>query len=111
MITGKLDTLIEVWNPTKTRRSSGQEVRTYTKLIELFAAVDYMGGVEKSEAYQKVSEINCMFTVYNRVASITEEMLVRYNSIYWEVLSVLPDKSRFYLEIVCKKRDNQNIGQ
>ena len=110
MRTGQLDIIIEIYTPTKTRKSSGQEARTYTKLGELFASVDYRGGVEKTEADQKIAERTCMFSVYDRILTITEEMLIKHDSKYWEIMSVTPDKTRFYLDIMAKKRDNLNIG-
>lgn len=110
MITGQLDTIIEVHSWTVTKKASGQEVKSYTKLIELFANVRHVTGKEGYQADQKVAESEIVFTIYDRVATIDEQMIVKHDSEFYEILAITPDRSKFYLELHTKKRDNQNIG-
>ena len=110
MITGQLDTIIEIHSWSVTVKPSGQEVKTYAKLIDLFANVRHVTGKEGYQADQKVAESEIVFTIYDRVATINEQMIVKYDSKFYEILAITPDKSKLYLELHTKKRDNQNIG-
>ena len=110
MRTGDLDTIIEIWTPTEATQSSGQLKKTYAKLISLFANIKYLTGSENFEGDQKVAVGDIVATVYDRMATLDNQCLVRLNSKFYAVESMIPDKTRFYLEIVCKVRDNQNVG-
>lgn len=110
MITGKLDKLVSIYTPTEAVAATGQVTKTWTKLIDLFANLEHKPGNETYQADQKVSVTSQVFTIYNKVATITTQMLVKYNSQYYEILSVTPDRTEFYLMLNCQLRDNQNIG-
>lgn len=111
MRTGQLDTLIELYAPTETKRTGGQLLKSYAKTVDLFANIDYKTGAEGFESDQKVSVTNITVTIYDRVATINDQYLIKLSNVFYEIRNIIPDKTRFYLEMVCSKRDNQNIGQ
>ena len=110
MRTGDLDTVIEIWTPTETAASSGQVIKTYAKLISLFANVMWKTGQEQYEGEQKVSVTGPVITVYSGVSTFNSQALVKMAGLFYSIENIIPDKTRFYLEMVCKVRDNQNVG-
>lgn len=105
MQTGEKDKIITIQNFTVTELPSGQETKSWTDEIDLFANVNYKEGAEGFEAKQKVATDMVVFTVY-KVSEITAQKRVKFEDKFYEIMNVTPTPDGFDYEIQAKTKDN-----
>lgn len=103
---GPLDRLITIEQATITRNDTGGEIRTFNTFITCWAHVLSLGGNEKimDDAFQAFN-ITTFYIRYQ--AGITEKMRIVYNSINYDIKSIIEHERRSFLQIKAEKRDNE----
>ncbi|MDP2336065.1 MAG: phage head closure protein [Bacteroidota bacterium] len=109
MQTGQLDKLITIRTFDVVELPSGQEQKEWSDLIQLFANVKHLTGNEPYQAAQKVGVKRILVTIYNRVATITEQNQIMIDGLSCAILSITPTEDGFYLEMEVERRDNENV--
>ena len=101
---GKLDKRIEIQNYTVAKNSSGEDVRSWSTLVTVWAGITYKGGGETYEADQKVATDRVIFRI--RYTTVAADYRILYDSTYYDILDIDGDNRLRYLDITAKKRDN-----
>lgn len=85
---------------TTSRNAAGEELRTWSELAEVWAAVEHKtgGSNEVEQANQTTAKISVVFRIRYR-ADINEKMVLVWNRKAWNIRSLLPDYDMTYLII------------
>ena len=98
---GKLNKRIKFAAPLEGRDDlyGGMEQR-FVESVEVWAVVEFIEtkSDEKVSADQLSAHTNTLFTIRTKTGLHTE-MRIIYNGRYYEILSILPQKSRMYTKI------------
>ena len=103
--TYRLDKRVEIQTFTVAKNGKGEDIRTWTKLSDVWANVIYKGGAEPYEADQKVGLGVVIFTI-RYLSTVTQKCRIIWGSDTYDILSIDGDKRTRYLNLMCEKKDN-----
>lgn len=88
---------------TTSRNASGEELRSWGELAEVWGAVEHKtgGSDEGEESAQTVGVTSAVFRIRHRT-DLNEKMMIVWNSRAWNIRSLLPDYDKTYLLIECE---------
>lgn len=100
---GDLDRRVIIYTATTATDSFGQDVATDAILATVWAKITPVGGGEDTEGNKVTASNRVMFTIRHRT-DVTEKMKVKFDSEYYDILTIeKPDRKR-RLEITGEKR-------
>lgn len=102
MNAGRFDTLVEIWRYTSTANDYGEAVKTWTKLSDIYARVDYLNGTEgvNAEQWQNKQGITVMVRYTD---DLTVKDRVKHGNDYYNVIAISEIDRRMYLKLQCQK--------
>ncbi len=103
MIIGRFDRRIEIYGSTTATDGFGQPVETESLFKTVWAKIEALGGTEGTEGNKVTAAGKVKFSIRYRTG-VTEAMQIKFDSEYYDILSIgKPDRKRI-LEIVGEKR-------
>jgi SPP1 family predicted phage head-tail adaptor len=100
---GELDKRITIQSYTTTQNSYGEETKSWSDLVTVWAAVEPLQGREYWAAQKVNAELTVQFRIRYR-AGITPKMRVYYDSRYFYIISgVNPKQRNEELILLCKE--------
>ena len=102
MNAGRFDTLIEIWRYTSASNDYGEAVKTWTKLSDNYARIDYLSGTEtvKGEQWQNKQAITIMMRYTD---DLTVKDRVKHGDLYYNVIAISEIDRRMYLKLQCQE--------
>ena len=101
----RLDKRIEIQSFTTAKNGKGEDIRTWSKVSDVWANVIYKGGSEPYEADQKVGLGLVVFTI-RYLSSVTQLNRIVWGSDTYDILDINGDKRTRYMNLTCEKKDN-----
>lgn len=103
---GELDRRIKLENYSVTQNDYGEERRTWSEYLEIWAKVDFNGGQAKDE-FDKLTAISkAVFFIRNiGLSSLSEKTRILYNSKYYYIEAINEIEGReSFLELITEQR-------
>ena len=99
MMTGQMSKLIIIRAFTIEKIATGQEIKVWSDMIQLFGNVRYITGNESYQVNQRVATKKIIVTIYSRMAEFTEQNQIVFEGNTYSIISITPTEDEFYLEI------------
>ena len=102
MNAGRFDELIEVWRYTSEQNGYGEPIKTWTKVMDVYARVDYLSGTEEvnGEQWENKKNINIMVRY---MSDLTVKDRIKHNDVYLNIISVSEVDRRMYQKLQCRE--------
>ena len=102
MNAGRFDELIEVWRYTSEQNEYGEPIKTWTKVMDVYARVDYLSGTEEvnGEQWENKKNINIMVRY---MSDLTVKDRIKHNEVYLNIISVSEVDRRMYQKLQCRE--------
>jgi len=102
MNAGRFDELIEVWRYTSEQNEYGEPIKTWTKVMDVYARVDYLSGTEEvnGEQWENKKNINIMVRY---MSDLTVKDRIKHNDVYLNIISVSEVDRRMYQKLQCRE--------
>ncbi len=99
MNAGRLDRLVELWRYTTAKNSYGEEIKTWDKQYDIWAKLEFLTGSEDVNADKWENKQNINVTI--RDIQITVQDRIRYDSKYYNIISINEVVRGMYLKLQC----------
>lgn len=101
---------ISIRSFSTSRNSAGEELRTWSELAEVWAAIEHKtgGSNEVEQGSQTTAKISAVFRI-RRLAGVNEKMMIVWNSKAWNIRSILPDNDFTYQLLECEHYYDNNF--
>lgn len=87
---------IEVYAETSTPATSGQRVKTYALSFPDRAEITFQSGREEQAGQMGYAAKTMKFKVRQKPGRYNERMLIKFNSDYYNIRSIDPDRDRWF---------------
>ena len=102
MNAGRFDALVEIWRYTSSQNSYGEPIKTWTKVRDIYAKVDYFNGSESVNGEQWENKQNQNVTI--RYASdLTVRDRIKHNDVFLNIITISNIDRNMYQKLQCKE--------
>ena len=102
---GKMDRYISIEQYSNSRTTSGAVKKTWTKLADIWAQIEYKTGGEKFEANQEQGFNTVEFTTrFCAAINANEKQRILYNSEYFDIIYVNVLERDKYYKLITKRK-------
>ena len=99
MNAGRFDRLVELWRYTTAKNSYGEEIKTWDKQYDIWAKLEFLTGSEDVNADKWENKQNISVTI--RHTSVTVKDRIKYQSEYFNIISISEIDRNMYLKLQC----------
>lgn len=102
MNAGRFDTLVEIWRYTSTANDYGEAIKSWTKVSDIYAKIDYFSGTESvnAEQWENKQSFNLMIRY---ISDLTVKDRVKHGDVYYNIISISEIDRKMYLKLQCRE--------
>ena len=102
MNAGRFDQIVEIWRYTSVQNEYGEAIKTWSKISDIYAKVDYFTGSESVNGEQWENKQNQNVTI-RYVSDLTVKDRIKHGDIFLNIISISEIDRRMYQKLQCKE--------
>lgn len=102
MNAGRFDQIVEIWRYTSVQNEYGEAIKTWTKISDIYAKVDYFNGSESVNGEQWENKQN-QNVIIRYVSDLTVKDRIKHGDIFLNIISISEIDRRMYQKLQCKE--------
>jgi SPP1 family predicted phage head-tail adaptor len=102
MNAGRFDELVEVWRYTSEQNQYGDPIKTWTKVSDIYASIEYLTGSEDVNGDQWENHKNINLKI-RYLSDLTVKDRIKHNGVYLNIISISEIDRRMYQKVQCRE--------
>jgi SPP1 family predicted phage head-tail adaptor len=102
MNAGRFDTLVEVWRYTSSQNDYGEATKTWSKVSDIYARIDYGSGTESVQGEQWENKQSLILMV-RYMSDLTVKDRIKHGDIYYNIITISEIDRHMYQKLQCKE--------
>jgi SPP1 family predicted phage head-tail adaptor len=104
MNAGRFDTLVEVWRYTSSQNDYGEAIKTWSKVSDIYAQIDYLSGTESVQGEQWENKQGLNLTV-RYMSDLTVKDRIKHGELYYNIITISEINRHMYQKLQCKSSE------